>query len=71
MRWPNKVAHQFQFVGEMAKSAKFGFCALPMNRIITKAKERHPGLGRLDIHAHVSTLIRKDLNILPLARFNM
>jgi hypothetical protein len=52
------LAHQFcglWFVGKMAKSANFGFCALPMNRIITKAKERHPGLGKLDVHAHVST----------------
>jgi hypothetical protein len=35
VRPPHQI---YQFVGEIAKSANFGFCALPMNRIITKTK---------------------------------
>jgi hypothetical protein len=54
----HRLAHQFVCVGNMAKSADFGFCALPTNRIITKAKPNHAshllGLSRLDVYAHVS-----------------
>jgi hypothetical protein len=38
MLWPNAKHLTHQSVGNMAKSANFGFCALPMNRIITKTK---------------------------------
>jgi hypothetical protein len=47
-----------QFVGKMDKSADFEFCALPTNRIITKAKLSHAshllGLSRLHVYTHVS-----------------
>jgi hypothetical protein len=54
MLWPNNISpglpSAHQSVGKMAKSANFGFCALPMNRIITKAKlSRLRGLNRLDV----------------------